>query len=147
MNSLILKIQKTKNNNFLTLINLNGKLILTRSVEKKAANDLRVTYTRRLISCLKKIQKLKVQFIHLYTKNLTQSIIKHTFNLFKTWNIQIFSYICDLNTPHNGCRYTHKSRKKRKKRKRRKTIDEDLSESESETIIENTTKNTGNITA
>lgn len=113
---LILKVKKTKNNCFIMLTNLNGRLIFCKSLNKKNIKDIKVRFTWGIIHFLKKLQKLKIKFILLQIENLTINLVKHLFNLFKTWNINIVLFNYTLPIPHNGCRSCKKSRKRNKGR-------------------------------
>lgn len=115
-NQFILKIKKTKNNCFIMLTDLNGKLIVYKSLNKKNIKDIKVRFTWGIMHFLKKLQILKIKFILLYVENLAIKLIKDLFTLFKIWdmNIVFFNYVVPL--PHNGCRLSKKPRKRNKGR-------------------------------
>ena len=114
--TLVLKIKTTKNNTFLSLSLLNGRLISYKSLKKKKGKDIQIKITWSLVLLLKKVSK--VQFIHLYVQNVNNNILQYILHFFKLWNIQVTFFKYDLPIPHNGCRRSHKARNRNKGRKK-----------------------------
>ena len=56
--------------------------------------------------------------LYLYLNNFPKVYISDILNLFALWKINLCYFLFDLNIPHNGCRYPHKSRKKKKQHKK-----------------------------
>ena len=85
-NCCILKIQKTKNNSFLSLSHVNGTLIISQSLKQKNIREMKVKLLRGLVLLLKKLRKLryKIKFFLLSIQNIANNLIPYILNLLKT---------------------------------------------------------------
>lgn len=178
--NIILKILTTKNNTFITFLDMNHILLYKQSVGTKITQDFKAALLATLTAGLSQIKNtilindlnnnmntdkteeavlnintdfnvdlntnkdftadlitdqesdLNTNFVsttninkkeeststinlYLYLKNFPKIYIADILNLFIVWQINICYFSFNLNIPHNGCRYPHKSRKKKKK--------------------------------
>jgi len=61
-----LKIQKTKNNIFITLINLEGKLLLSRSLKPIMTDSIKAALTHGFLDFVNAIQKASTPLVYFF---------------------------------------------------------------------------------
>lgn len=115
--NIILKILNTKNNTFFTFLDTNYVLLYKQSIGKKITQDYKASLLSILTQGLSKIKEYNSDSsesinLYLYLLNFSKIYIPDLLNLFFLWKINLCYFSFDLNIPHNGCRYPHKSRKR-----------------------------------